>query len=535
MTRAQELAAQELEVLVARAARRGSLDPMDLVDTYRAVSPARHALLNDARRVDLNALVDALAWLSPRLFEASDVLLVADLARFGHAPVAGGALPAGVLEDGTLLLEMSLGLTSVVELGAHLCTLHLEREKAEMLRAEAALGSELGTSSAAHLAFAWGVDETALDQAELLSNGALLRHLLRTDELPRLRIHPEVAISALEQRGQDLGARIVGTLAEMGLADRPLHIWVGSPMVTDLVSPYVRELRQVLLDWAAEHSQELGRDLVPLPEDVSEDQLYAIAADFLRSDPRLVTERVAADRSVGIMHYAVDGVPFDIVDMGRIETQVADARLSPFDADGSAPVIVRLTPDGKDPSCATLRIVLASLGPQVHSVTLALDGRLGGERPGTLLLPTHVRRVEGGAVSSLRGLVRLGFEVLQPLTDAPMIAGELLSVGCPRLLPRDNDGAMPHALESGGAKYLTAALDALDARQLADDALVECVVVASSPAGSERPTVATLAGHAAFALARLQQLLPAPAPPTRERRQREGSRSGGGRGVRIRA
>ncbi|MEK7703399.1 MAG: hypothetical protein AAB426_00460 [Myxococcota bacterium] len=537
MMRAQEMAALEMEVLVARAARQGRLVLSEVLDTYRCLAPAHHAQLSNDRRIDLPALVGALTWLPPQFLGTREVWLVPDLALFTHSPVDGGALPAGVLDGGTLLLEAVHGQSSIVELAAHLCALTLEHRKARALHAALDLAVTPELAAAAQLAFAWGVDEAALDAADTATAGALLRFLLRDEELAQVQVHAALSREQLDVRGADMGARLLATLAEMGLAGRPLHLWIGSPMVTDLLSPYARELRQVLVDWARENPAALGDDLTPLPVDVSEDQLYAVAADFLRTDGALMTERLAADRTVGILHYVIDQVPFEAIDLGRIEQRVADARLAPFDVEGGAPVLLRLTPDPKDPDAATLRVLLTALGPQVRSVTLALDGRVPGRRAGSMVLPTHVRRFEGGERLSLRGVVRMNVEALQAHTDATVASGELLSVQCPRLLPQSVEGVAAAAIESGGAGYLAAVLEALDAHGLGEDTAIECVVVASARAGTERPHVATLAAHAAFSLARLHELLPAPRPAVPERRPRDAGRgrATGARGVRIRA
>ncbi len=135
--------ALELEVLVARALWQGLLDVEELLPTYLRLAPASHPGLGDARSVDVAAVARALGALPPECFESGELLVVRRLADYGHAP-SRGDLRAGVLSDGTPVLEATLGLVSVLEVAATLCLLRHEVDKAVTLMPDLRARAESG-------------------------------------------------------------------------------------------------------------------------------------------------------------------------------------------------------------------------------------------------------------------------------------------------------------------------------------------------------------------------------------------------------
>ena len=125
--------ALELEALVGRCARLGRLDPYELLETYVELAPSGHGRLDEPRVLDLAALTAALAGLPAELVTAPRVLVVPRLAAFGHRPVPAGSGSAGVLADGTLLLEARFGLLSLVSIAGSLCAIAHELDKARTL------------------------------------------------------------------------------------------------------------------------------------------------------------------------------------------------------------------------------------------------------------------------------------------------------------------------------------------------------------------------------------------------------------------
>src|SRR5690606_37662773 len=100
------------------------------------------------------------------------------------------------------------------------------------------------------LAFTLGVDELALARTDEATEGALLTVLSNGWEIPEISLHAELDLAAQGRRAERRQSRVVSALAEMGLVGRPLHVWLGSPAITDCLSPYTRELREPMLAWA---------------------------------------------------------------------------------------------------------------------------------------------------------------------------------------------------------------------------------------------------------------------------------------------
>ncbi|MEZ4272109.1 MAG: hypothetical protein R3C68_11975 [Myxococcota bacterium] len=122
---------REFDVLIKRAMRHGHLDIEEMVDCYLQIWPAEHPHANNPRKVDIATLIRLIETLPREIFYAPQIHLVADLQRMQHTPLASAAgLRTGLLADDTVLIEVSLGSSSVLHLTCHLCALQHEVDKA---------------------------------------------------------------------------------------------------------------------------------------------------------------------------------------------------------------------------------------------------------------------------------------------------------------------------------------------------------------------------------------------------------------------
>lgn len=360
----------ELEVLVTRAARQGSVHIPDLLDTFALAVQGVHPHLGDAQRLDLHALSAAIAALPASASDAACLRFVPDLHGFAHTPLAAGIGRAGRLSDDSIAWEVKDGPAALLSRIALLCLVGHEARKAQRLRASAGKKALDSTT----WALAMGHDEASITAAAAQSRDELLPWLTRKAP-PEIHIHPGLAPQRWAERGSRAAERIVHHLAEAGMLNRPMHLWVGPSAVTACLSPYTRELRVPLTRWA--QAQTLPTDWQPAGEHPSEDALYAIARDFLRTDARLVPEKRLAERTVGITGHTLDAVECDIIDCGRLELPLCDARLSPGRGDNWSappPVLVRLDSGGRGLEAPCLAKLLADVGHAVASITLFTDG-----------------------------------------------------------------------------------------------------------------------------------------------------------------
>ena len=581
--------ALELEALVARCARQGRLDPYELLETYVELEPSGHARLAEPRVIDLDALTTALGSLPAELVTAPRVLVVPRLSAFGHRPVPSASGAAGVLADGTLLLEARFGQLSLVGLAAALCAIAHELDKARTLNppdeedlfggqeplvqiggtrrgdshqtnanehasddqateprpldvdgdVDGLSGSGAPTDSIAALAFSLGLDEQRLRAADVALEGRLLTVLSPAWELPPVAVHAELETRACRRRVEGRAQRVAASLAELGLATRRLHVWVGSGAVTSCVSPYSRELRDALLAWGAAHPELVGADIdLGLP--ASEDTLYALAADFLASDLALGVERDAADRTVGIQRLEADGLPFELVDLQRVEPRVCDARLGAFGPPADAPVLVRVSTDLEDDTGAGLSSLLRLLAEHVASVTVLLEGTALEHPPGAVLLPAAAMRWAGESLVVLPGARAPNAGDFGGLAPGVVPGGVVLSAAHTSLLSTAHLAELARAyalraVDVGGAATLGAVAEVVATGTLPPSCALHWALVATELVGSGRPSVASTGGLAAYAITALREILgggsqrPAPTAP------RDRPRPSSGRTVRLKA
>ena len=505
--------ALEFEVMLGRAVRQGRLDVDDVVPAYRGLQPASHLGLRDRRRVDLGALRGALQALPAGFFACERVLVAARIGGFRCTPVPGGDFSSGRLADGTLIIEARQGNIDLAAIAGHLCAVVCEKEKVEALRGGGQ--PDDGVQNVSRLAFSWGVDEAGLRAADAATQGALLPLLCGTQAIPVLDLHPDLATEGQRQRAQGRAARVVTSVAEMGLTERPLHLWLGSDAIIGCLSPYARDLRAPLLRWAATSPPGLGADLVGhLPAD--DDFLAALAWDFAQTSPTLRPERIAADRSVGLLHHVVDDLRCEIVDLARVDPDGCDARIRTLAWQASDAVIVRIEPLAEDGDGACLEALLETLGPRVASVTVERIGATPAGSPGAVVLP-RLLIARGGAyvlplAEALGGASGLHPAEVSASSACEVLPGSVLSLPAASLLSSEMIATLGRrfgvsAVEVGGRGLADVLVHSLWRGLLAEHCEIAFVVVNAVTCATGRPTLPSLAGLHAVALARLRRMV----------------------------
>ena len=499
--------ALEFDVLIKRAARTGAV-PLDmLTDTYIALHPEPP---DSVQSLDLRGLCTALAALPEGLCDAPRLLLVPDIHGFSHTPWSRGPFICGRMADGTWLGDLSGGYADLVRWLSCLCEIRRgQRQAARLLAAqpEPDLGDALG-----HLAFAWGCDETALQEA-IGSCGPALLSLLRSDaDLPPIVVHAASSPSARARQHARDASRVVHAVAEMGLIDRPLHLWLGEGRIGDCLSPYSRELKDVLWHWAQTHPQQVGPDI---PSQPSEDALYAVMHDFLAHDPRLASEKEEAERTVGIYRYAVGHASIEMVDLGRTDPTVCDPRLPALRVRAPAPVLIRVDAPDVQLLESTLQAFIETLGNRLTSITIALPSQAPVARAGEIALPHFAVNWAGGHKMPLLNDA-LSPTDLTGLADQPVREGVTLLVPAlgahtPSDLGPSQDDPSIACVQLGGTDIVALLHDAVWTHKVHER--IECCWLAVPLVGTAtgRPTLACLRSLTAVAIARLRRII---APPT---------------------
>lgn len=541
-------------MLIQRGARLGELDLAALVDTYGGLSPSSHPRAGDPRQVDLDALVGAFSRLPPGICSAPRLRLVARLGGF-----AKGQQNHHLLSDGTMLVEIRYGMTQLAAFVASLCVLEHERRKAQkMFEAYGAVPDD-ASSLITHMALALGVDEVALTQAQTASNGMLVPWLTGAASMPTIAVQPDVAPAAGEERARTHVQRVIARLAESGLLARPLHVWLGPQWITDCLSPFTRELRPALTHWAESSPPSIGSDLMRLPEVVGEDTLYAIAHDLLRLDPRLAEERATADRTVGIYRDSFDDMPFEIVDLARVELGSCDPRVTIITGADDGAVLVRIPVSSEDYGGVAVRELVETLGERLARLTVVLEGMALSGGAGSVVQPEIAVHWAGDGLSTFPNLAAWDEDSLHAFSDTPVVRGAIVSAPTPLLLSATHVEAIARrfriaGVEVGHSGCLRGIAECMWNGRLAKDVPVSLAMVGTTSIESGRGSVRSITGVAALAIASLAQTArgeetpelpeptpepPPPPPPKRESRDRSGRPTGGkphsGRGVRLKA
>lgn len=453
------------EHFIRMTLRRGYLDLEAALEHYRRLRPDAHPHLHHPQVVDVQALRQALAALPPGFVEAPEVLVVKRLDDFAPQEILqGGDFRAGVLSDGTLILACPRPEEDVAHLVALLCLIDTAQEKAlglipaQLLQSEADPSGD-GPSDAdiAHLSTAWGTTPQALFDGAQATNGLLLRWLLGRSEIPPVRLHPNLDASLHHEDERRLAQSVVGAIAEMGLIHRPAILWFGAQSPMDCLSPYTRDNRDVLLQWAKEQG------LVPQPAD--ENSVYAIARELLDAHPDAAAEKTEVERRLGINHINLAG-GFDIIDLGRIVPDAIDTRAQPWQCAEPKPVLLRFPLNIENHGEVFLSTLLTQLAGQLRDIVVAAP-ICAAQSPKTLVFPKLLVGLEPFARFSLptqNNLLARAEDTLRSYYDGTVQEAPVLWSPGYRLVDH-------HTLEALQARYGLAGIlgdGALILRQIAE-------------------------------------------------------------------
>ena len=501
--------ALEFDVLIKRAARTGQV-PLDaLTDTYIALHPdAPH----HADALDLPRACAAIVALPRDLSAAPRLLLVPNIQGFSHTPWSSGAFTCGRMADGTWLGDLSSGYADLVRWISCLCEIQRAQRQSTRLLAGAPMtdpGSNLG-----HLAFAWGCDEIAVRSAIEQCGPALLALLQPGASLPPIAVHAASSPATWQRQQARNADRVVQAVAEMGLVDRPLHLWLGEGRVADCVSPYSRELKDVLWHWAQTHPERVGPDI---PAQPSDDALYAVMHDFMAHDRRLAGEKEEAERTVGIYQHTIASMAVEMIDLGRADPMLCDPRLPAFRLRAPAPTVVRV--DAPDPQLlgAALEAFINTLGNRLASITIVLPSQAPVAMAGQITLPRFAINWAGGQKLPLLN------EALTPqdflgLADRPVQTGDTLLVPAlgphtPGALELMADDPNLACVQLGSTDMVATLHDAIWRGKIQERTPCCWLAVPLATTTQGRPTLACLRSLAAVAIARLRRILAAPTAP----------------------
>lgn len=565
-------ASEEFVVSLRRALRRGELDIAELLDCYVDLEPSGHRHLGNPRKVSLETLSDVLRRLPALFTHVHEVRLVQDLEGFEVEPLPGTGWRSGVMPDGSLLIEMPHGASSVVSLVASVCALTVEWGKIQSIlgtrprsatedyapesaaQAVAAAGvgeddwdlqSSAQASSggaepepardevdpaASHpiadvseLAFELGVDERSLMNASASTRGVLYELLNEPVSLPRIRTHADLDHAEYERRGAELGRRLGESLSAQGMRGRPTHVWLGNNVLSDCLSPYARELREALLTWARSHPDRLGSELSSLPQLVDESTVYAVMRDFFRNHPEVEDERREADATVGITRQRIDTLSYEWIDLRRVEASVFDARILHWRIDDDA-IMLRIAPPADVHPGAMFQALLQELAPELRSVTALLEGTLlQASSPAAIVLPQLLIEWAGERKVSLPGVRKLAPEDFMGLADSSVTSGAVLSMPTAALLNAEHIEELARsyrvaALTLGGGELIQSLNDALWSGRLDPDIPIAWALINDARTAS-RPSLASITAASAVAIALLRQIgapPPVEAPPEPE-------------------
>lgn len=557
-------ATREFCVLVRRAAKRGELDVGALIDSYMALAPAGHPHLDEPRKIALATLVDAIQSLPRGFLDHQDVRLVPDLSRYDLRRIPSQGPAAGVLEDGTLLIEARNGMSSLLSFSATVCALAVEWSKIRTLLAHwsdpeetpeedpeaslhenydddhapnpneaveddtehgsaPAIPASVGDEAAAifddeiadfaspveigTLAFELGIDERDFLDASSKTHGTFHELIERELRLPSLRMHADLSPRIAAKRGSARARYVHDQLVEAGFGERPVHLWIGDSVVTDCLSPYPRDLREPLLHWASTGPEQLGNDLRVDDDLVDEATLYALMRDFLTVDALLHDERAAAEGSVGIERCGRGSGALEMIDLDRIDPTAIDARLVEWHS-ASGAVLLRIPRPVDDGAEEQIRAMLDAFGSQLESITLTLEGSfIQHHGVDTVLLPRLLLGWEGEEkiTSPLPGALRaeefMGLASTSPQTVLSVPTASLLNA---RHIEALSAAYGVGAIEKGGAGILGAIRDAAWRGALLPTCSVSWTLTAAGRRVGTRTDLATLRSLSGIAIALLR-------------------------------
>ena len=211
-------------------------------------------------------------------------------------------------------------------------------------------------ANTASLAERLAVSPAAL--AEIIDTDAgflpLLKILSEARFFPRLHLRAPPAVNA---RAEALWQEVLGALAEVGADARPLAVWVAPLWVTDIVSPYAREVRPLLKRWAEEYAglpalaEALSTGDAPTPP-IGAPRL------FVSGNPSVREEKEKIEAAVGIYSLSdPEGTTVArIVDGARLDAASVDPRLGDLGRlEPPAPIVLVLSGEDADTSYSLTR------------------------------------------------------------------------------------------------------------------------------------------------------------------------------------
>lgn len=505
-------ASREFDVLLRQAAHTGELNIEPLLVPYSRLQPSGHHQLENDRKISLEALVHTICRFPTEFFENENaqIRIVRRLDQFETTPLESDGWKAGTTDTNEIFLEISGGLQGLTHLAAAMCVLYIECQKLMTLGSE---GVE-ECDDLSELAFELGLNEQELRAANIQTQGILLRLVHRTIALPTIQLHADFVPNEIERRTRDVAKRIFDVVAGLGFEGRPLHLYLGSHVITECVSPYARELRTPLLAWARAHPERLGPDLQTLPSLVDESTLYAIVHDFSQLDPRTTIERITADETVGIRRHQVLGTSFDTIELARIDPAVLDARLTHWAPEGE-PVLLRIDRPTDLDEFLLMHELLTAFGSSLFSITTTLNGTLiETSSSHQIVMPSLLIRWTGEEKIALPFPHILQPEHFMGLVDPQ--PGTVLTAPTASLLNAEHIETLAktfnvNAIAHHGDGFAAAIQDAYWSRSLRSELSVAWPLIGHERVGG-RASVHSIAAESAVAIAILRSFGGADAP-----------------------
>lgn len=241
-----------------------------------------------------------------------------------------------------------------------------------------------------------------------------------------IRLDPSLAPETNTARFTQWGSIAAMRLAEVGLLSRPMHLWIGPPQMIDCLSPYARDLRGLLSEWARRHLEET--------QTADDDTLYRWMHAFVSSDTRLLAEKSSAEASVGIRHWHND---FSSIDCARIDWRACDERIGVVNAPANPPVIVCMQAPMDDEQGESLGAFLATAGEQVRSITVVGEALSAEVAPGALYLPQLMVDYTGEELCSLPNNEHMQNTVASLANSVQISTQNILFATCSELLTEE--------------------------------------------------------------------------------------------------
>lgn len=244
---------------------------------------------------------------------------------------------------------------------------------------------------------------------------------------PRVRLRVEGDPTAASQRAEALWQALLAELFTARADARKIAVWMAPLWVCDAVSPYLREVSGLLLQWADQQPS-----LSALAESLragDQDAASLIAELFCKMEPRVLAERQAKEARHGISSLRDENgrTIARVVDAALLAVGRLDTRLGTPTDDA---LIVVLDPDAAESSYLLERL-LCDVQAQYLGVELSVPARALSEDVPRVGAAGAARAVDGGYMlpfaSEVSGapvtplaLPSLSYVDVVPLGDVPV-------------------------------------------------------------------------------------------------------------------